>query len=196
MPNHFTTKVTMRGKPEVIAAFYAKHITKGEGGDVHFDFNTVIPMPGSIRGTVSSSGVSNALIAMGRDDVLAASSFHTTIASMLEYPWVKVEGVVTEDQLRDFLAQKVSVDDLKAAHKSITAFEETGFADWYVWATQNWGTKWNSYSFNKHSPNCFSFDSAWGPPILVLEKLVSMWPDITFKFVGHDEGERKFVTLT
>lgn len=56
MPNHVTTKLTVRGDNKLIQAFIDQHITGAEGKK-QFDFNTIIPMPEVLR---DSDGSSNA----------------------------------------------------------------------------------------------------------------------------------------
>ena len=54
--------------------------------------------------------------------------------------------------------------------------EKTGYSDWYNWAVDNWGTKWEVCEFygvdRQHlndsldeSTITFGFSSAWGPPL-------------------------------
>ena len=49
-----------------------------------------------------------------------------------------------------------------------------GHSDWYGWANENWGTKWDISSefysvdrqyHNRVSTIRFGFDSAWAPPL-------------------------------
>ena len=61
---------------------------------------------------------------------------------------------------------KVSSDDM---------IEKYGSADWYQWALDNWGTKWDcSTPMVDHVAEdelIITFDTAWGPPIGVYEAL-------------------------
>jgi hypothetical protein len=52
---------------------------------------------------------------------------------------------------------------------------ETGYSDWYSHNVAEWGTKWDfgssdmSQEYNGHLHA--SFDTAWGPPLALMEKL-------------------------
>lgn len=53
---------------------------------------------------------------------------------------------------------------------------ETGYSDWYTWATTKWGTKWSmevvGYSYEPESGAIFiSGNTAWSPPIELLSKV-------------------------
>ena len=55
--------------------------------------------------------------------------------------------------------------------------------DWYEWRKNHWGTKWNldknaytkRYSSKKWA---ISFDTAWTPPIPIIERLAEKFPDL------------------
>ena len=60
--------------------------------------------------------------------------------------------------------------------KDKAMIEKTGYSDWYNWAVDNWGTKWEVCEFygvdRQHlndsldeSTISFGFSSAWGPPL-------------------------------
>lgn len=54
--------------------------------------------------------------------------------------------------------------------------EKYGYADWYAFNTSEWGTKWDfgsSDGINSVTDNelIVYFDSAWSPPITLMEKL-------------------------
>ena len=62
--------------------------------------------------------------------------------------------------------------------KKIKALEEKNIAEygiksWYDWSVENWGTKWNSYDgqWGYDDANCFSFLTAWSPPLPVIREL-------------------------
>jgi hypothetical protein len=51
-----------------------------------------------------------------------------------------------------------------------------GYSDWYGWATDNWGTKWDINEFygvdRQGDTISFSFSSAWSPPIGAYETFI------------------------
>lgn len=64
-----------------------------------------------------------------------------------------------------------------------------GFADWYDWQLANWGTKWDIQAdlqltslYEAES----SFDSAWSPPVIAMEYLSRLFPNVTIA-ISYDE---------
>jgi len=83
---------------------------------------------------------------------------------------------------------------------------------WYAWRLQHWGTKWDIRDdegelFVEDDGQTYrcEFDTAWNPPLIVLENLSRQIPDLeieikysdeTMSFVGHGDfknGESDFV---
>ena len=67
--------------------------------------------------------------------------------------------------------------------KDKAMIEKTGYSDWYSWAVDNWGTKWEVCEFygvdRQHlndsldeSTISFAFDSAWSPPLGAYEQFL------------------------
>jgi hypothetical protein len=197
MPNHYTTKVTVLGPQADIDTFRAKHFNKDAEGTLGLDFNTVIPMPEVIKGTESSSTVDTGLLLLGRDDILNSNRRgfgldDRGVADMLNWPWVKEAGVTDVAGLKKLLLER-KPDCLEKAQRAIDAYEQTGFISWYDWSIENWGTKWNSYELHMVRSGsgtlCFSFQTAWAPPLPVLNRLRQMYPKLTFQVKGRDEFE-------
>lgn len=78
-----------------------------------------------------------------------------------------------------------------------------GASDWYHWAVNNWGTKWDtgvddeSYITFKHellgkedgwSEITFSFDSAWSPPIGAYEHYLNENEDVSIRATYYEPG--------
>lgn len=200
MPNHVTHRVTITGPSANIDAFVAAFIVsgteknwKGEDEDFTlFDFNKIIPMPDLLKGTESSTAVSDGLIVLGRTDI--PDMFGSTSAQrMLEYPWVKEAGVTDLEGLKALLLKR-DPNCVAIAEAAIKAYEACGHTSWYSWSVQNWGTKWNSYSYElvKREPELleFTFDTAWSPPEPVFEALAKRdeVKGLDIKIAAFDEG--------
>lgn len=66
----------------------------------------------------------------------------------------------------------------------------------YNWQTDNWGTKWDAYDFDKDLLECYEpgksiritykFDTAWAPPIPILKALAKRFPELR---IYHSYGE-------
>lgn len=46
-----------------------------------------------------------------------------------------------------------------------------GADNWYDWSVKNWGTKWNTDSVRKISPQAVEFDTAWATPEPLIKAL-------------------------
>ena len=55
--------------------------------------------------------------------------------------------------------------------------EKYGYSDWYDWAVNNWGTKWDAdvHSWERDGDNdvYISFNTAWAPPIELYDKMTA-----------------------
>lgn len=97
------------------------------------------------------------------------------------------EGLMGEfhpipDKLINTMAGSYGLDDPRQAE--LEAQEESnilefGFKNWYDWAVEEWGTKWDITSAENGEPSLsedglsvqFSFMSAWSPPVAFYEKM-------------------------
>ena len=77
-----------------------------------------------------------------------------------------------------------------------------GFSDWYGWANNNWGTKWDISEpygdvevIAEDDDECkldFAFDTAWAPPIGAVEKYLEDNEDVSIK-LWYFEGGMDFM---
>ena len=101
----------------------------------------------------------------------------------------RIEKIAKEEDNKDGLLQFMY--PMPAELRDTTAdgtedkamIEKTGYSDWYSWAVDNWGTKWEVCEFfgvdRQHlndsldeSTISLSFDSAWSPPIGAYEQFL------------------------
>lgn len=69
--------------------------------------------------------------------------------------------------------------------------EKYGAEDWYHWNCDNWGTKWNARAISlKDNGNSleFEFDTAWSPPIPIIQKLSKLFPDLKLTLTYAESG--------
>ena len=106
---------------------------------------------------------------------------------MLEYPWVIKLGIETVEKLREHFdadpKHRARADQYKAN------IEKYGAPTWHEWCFEHWGTKGNAcdakVADNGDGRLHISFDTAWGFPLPIIEKLVADFP--TLKFEGSGE---------
>ena len=62
--------------------------------------------------------------------------------------------------------------------------EKFGYADWYNWNIENWGTKWDTneltLNVNWTDTLSISFDTAWGPPVVFYQKMTELGFEIDY----------------
>ena len=67
-----------------------------------------------------------------------------------------------------------------------------GYSDWYGWATDNWGTKWDISEFygvdRQDGMISFAFSSAWSPPIGAYEYFLAKNEDCTLEAHYYEGG--------
>lgn len=191
MPNHYTTKLQIRGSKADIATFNERHFVRIDD-ELKFDFNTIIPMPSILRNSESSSTVDDGLAVMG------SKLARQPIEAYLENKRIKEKGISTIEGVKRLLVEQ-SPDCLTKALLAIEAYRQTGHTNWYTWSNANWGTKWNSYELcvtcNRPTMLNFTFCTAWAPPIPIIVKLVEMYPLLTIKTKGQDECDSHWETL-
>lgn len=194
MPNHVTTRCTITGPVADVSRFRETMIV-AEDGKPALDFNAAIPMPavlvGSVSGGYSEEGA--ALI------IARATQKHTFgfVGDDLGLGQVRISSIRDAVGMPDehiflvaseFLARNPKYEQEGMA--MLRAIVETGYASWHPWAIANWGTKWGAYSFAEISsdPLTIKFETAWSFPTPVFERLVEMFPTLTFDCVTYDEG--------
>jgi hypothetical protein len=71
--------------------------------------------------------------------------------------------------------------------------DATGAANWYDWANDHWGTKWDAYESEElvalDDQLHLRFQTAWGPPVPWIGALRRRFPAAVILARGHDEGE-------
>lgn len=70
---------------------------------------------------------------------------------------------------------------IELERRSAENIEKHGYANWYDFCVNRWGTKWDVEppdTVDKGDSISFSFDSAWAPPLGVYEELVDQGFDV------------------
>jgi hypothetical protein len=100
-------------------------------------------------------------------------------------------NIVTEEEYKQW---KESNDNKKyvkllTQKKSDNLIKKYGHNNWYNWACNNWGTKWNAYNV-QITENGFIFQTAWCTPLEAMIKLSEKYPEVTIKvrYIDEDFG--------
>jgi hypothetical protein len=118
----------------------------------------------------------------------------------------KIEKIVDEKQETEGLLQfmypmpeglKDTTADMSEDKEMIKKY---GYSDWYGWACDNWGTKWDLCEFygvdrqyltetsEGESTISFAFDSAWAPPVGAYENFLANNEDCSLKATYYEPG--------
>ena len=64
-----------------------------------------------------------------------------------------------------------------------------GERNWYYWAREHWGTKWNAYGFEEipEGKGDIRFCTAWSAAHPVVKELSAQYPDVRFELTWADE---------
>ena len=203
MPNWTYNRLEVsshEGQGALIDAFLAKHIND----DGAFDFSTVISPPEGFNGELSAGSNDDAA------EVLDGEP--RTLAKYFSYPWVRDAGITDHaglvklltDRYESSVKSKMNMPDipgfnpypfetyaeLAAAYRKNV--EVSGFKNWYEWACNEWGTKWNAgdTTVTRETPErvVLYFNTAWCEPVPVLHALFDQWPLLKFQSISEHEG--------
>jgi hypothetical protein len=58
---------------------------------------------------------------------------------------------------------------------------------WYNWNVENWGSKWDGYSFNRHGLVTFTFETAWSPVPIIINAMSKQFPSVIIGYAWADE---------
>lgn len=164
MPNHISNIVYLEVEDAIDEEEQKKiaELLKSVKTDYSaFDFNTIIPMPEVLRDTRSPS---------------------QPIEDKVQF----------EKELAEYKRDKD--DKTKYVTKPITFAQSRryktlyGTDNWYEWANNNWGTKWNAYDINENPEHGhIQFDTAWSPPLPVFVALSAKFPNVKILIEYADE---------
>lgn len=76
------------------------------------------------------------------------------------------------------------------AESRIEMKQKYGAEDWYDWACQHWGTKWNvipKETLINSELQTMEFNTAWATPIEFFQSLSKKYPDLSFEVQFADE---------
>lgn len=117
-------------------------------------FNDVEPMPEELKNTVSGS---------------TSSSVKSYIRKFPTIAYDNKKILLDIIKLNDpeFYEEKYNQIDYY-----INCFQKYGHVDWYDWANENWGTKWDMHILHVDD-DFIEFNTAWAFPAELIEKFAS-----------------------
>ena len=160
MPNHITNRLKIIGTDEQITKVRSE--IKGEDENQFIDFNKIAPMPKELENTQSP----------------------LRIISQEEYD--EQEKRLVEDDFSD-TEKRFGISRGLTKELADEYMSKFGYAEWYGWQSNNWGTKWNAYGQTELDADELEFDTAWSTPYKIMLKLSEKYPDVTFDVQYADE---------
>ena len=110
----------------------------------------------------------------------------------------KIEKIVKEEDNKNGLLQFMypMPAELKNTTADMTEDKEMikkyGYSDWYGWACDNWGTKWDISEFygvdRQGDTISFAFSSAWSPPVGAYEYFLAKNEECSLKAYYYEGG--------
>ena len=193
MPNHITNvlRISAYSFEDAPVGYIDDILAAVRSDESPFDFERLVPMPPELK--ITSGSVTSNAIALVSDHEAKA---------MLSYPWVADAGVRTIAALRTWLRTRY-IDHPEPGYATLDDFlkrvlenkEKHGATDWYQWCIKHWGTKWNAYSVVAGKTDdreaTIHFETAWSPPLPVLDELSKLYPKADLRLLWCDEGDDK-----
>lgn len=204
MPNWVMNRLKIEGvsMDEVIRL----HVRKDEYGKEQFDFNTILKMPEELKIEKSSRSQDGLKLYIASLNPLLPDfgNKEEKCQSIKDFA-KKLMEAFDEDIMnspRNYLLKGKEIKDAKEKYqdklsevielgkKVFHNLSRYGFADWYDWSIENWGTKWNTTNTKIDEDGNLVFDTAWTPPFAAMEELSKMHPDwrITHSFAEEQIG--------
>lgn len=209
MPNHVQTLLTITGDDATIDALLAKHVVaRNDNKGQRFALDTIIPMPQVVIDTTTRPCFpdeeakvpveqrkygGDGTVQMRAEAMLAKG--RRFLRHPYTYQWIP-ETVRTWAELAAWLDEKYPGAKFWA-RRSLLCAAETGCPGWHEWSVENWGTKWDAYSYapRAREPGRASlrFQTAWEVPRPCLRRLSEMYPSLTFAIESIDDGGPEYV---
>lgn len=166
MPNHVTN--ILKASSFVIAAL--------KGSEELVDFNTMIPMPESVKNIECN----------GDDRLVAFLNGEISMDAVERTPIMTLQLSNILQELKDGGMSKWRDDRFENFITMLRNQRQHGVTSWYDFGCERWGTKWNAYSIYK-TYDGVQFDTAWSAPHPVITALAAKFPDERIEHLWADE---------
>ena len=120
-------------------------------------------------------------------------SFHQLLPMPIELIGTKAPPTVkaTQTECDAYNAEKNQYGIAVTQDVIDTRQEKYGASDWYYWATENWGTKWQPTDIELDDDTnylVYHFDTAWCPPEGIWEHIVGQFPNLRVTWFYDEPG--------
>ena len=175
--------------------------TKTEDGDRNFNFNKIIEMPRSVANMISGTiteeckklfrySIKNKeeytkyakYFKKDDNEITSVEEYKKLMESCLGYKDTKFTKNGVENKLL-FETEDNVLFYGKTAYENLIKY---GAQDWYDWAMQNWGVKWNA-SETIVDGNTIEFDTPWDSVTVLMSKVAQKYPHAKFTYEFSEE---------
>jgi len=146
-----------------------------------FDFSKIMPMPETIKNTergslsFASEAVSNYL----KNQIVS-----NHLKWMMEKEEITIDNI--DEAIKKWESEKRV--DVEMGYRILeNRKNHNGCGDWYEWAIENWGTKWEACEV-EIIDNVICFDTAWTPSTPVIERLAELFPKVALLYKYFEPG--------
>lgn len=189
MPNWVQNEIIFENAgDEKVEALIREVKLATESEDYTFDFNKLIPMPKSLE--IESGSNTDRAIAYYVTERLTVPVEQTNLSELISNhfsnDWANevVSWLKNSPETSTEVWDKLYEDGKQYMYNR----EHYGCYTWFDWCCRNWGTKWNACNAEWDLDNgTLVFQTAWSPPIPVIETLAEKYPDIEFTHRWADE---------
>jgi Ferredoxin-like domain in Api92-like protein len=185
MPNYCSCDLIIKGDENTIKRIN-QDIIYNDPNEPYFDFNLIKPMPDDLR-SVTSGGNEYLYRILFQNE----QPFHPRTIEFEEQ--VRLEKLVkakfptvNNTNISNFVRSCYDIKkDMEAVEQYKNNYDKYGHTSWYSWAIENWGTKWRGSDFSLKKEKCnekqifCTFDTAWSPPLPVIQKFALMYVSAT-----------------
>ena len=205
MPNHVINRLEFdcpeeRLKEILSAICYDDNSEVERTGIGTIDFNKITPMPPRLdieSGSSTDRGINLYLTSVNpsvryygkekMDPVTFTSLFERLNGSRF---FLRHNASLTPDEIQSATLYHSEDELLQLGKTAVENLMQYGATTWYDWRTRGdtWNTKWNSYnSYDYNGGNEICFQTAWSAPHPIIEKLSSMYPEVSIKHSWANE---------
>lgn len=190
MPNYVKNQITFDCSEEEFQEIL-NIIKRPDGSLGTFDFNSIIKMPDELdimAGTETTDGYkiySKFLEEYKEKNNISGDININDIDEKSEKEYLKKVLDNTLKEREDRVKKQWELG--KQATINIKKY---GYATWYDWRLIHWGVKWNaleSYILENENVRGIQFETAWSPPLEVIEEMSRKFSDIPITIEWADE---------
>ena len=138
-----------------------------QGVNSVFSFDSILPIPEELKNTESPRYLATQ---KEMDEIYTTNDIDSA-----EYTY-KIQKYITQED-------------------STKLVEKYGADNWYDWANENWGTKWDASNSDIYVNDLnndyfaeYQFETAWSPPEGIYNALVERFPNTSISWFYREEG--------